>query len=79
MIGWLVGLMAILRLSKTGSELCRTALLGFFGQAITSFIGLYEVAQGTWLLLVGRRLDVWGRGSWRKMTIIGLAKYTNRQ
>ena len=47
MIGWLVGLMANLRLSQTGSELCRTALWGFFGEAITSFIGLYEVAQGT--------------------------------
>ena len=47
MIGWLVGLMANLRLSETGSELCRTALWGLFGEAITSFIGLYEVAQGT--------------------------------
>ena len=46
-IGWLVGLMAFLRLSETGSELCRTALWGFFGEAITSFIGLYEVVQGT--------------------------------
>ena len=47
MIGWLVGLMAILRRSATGTELCRTALWGFFGEAITSFIGLYEAAQGT--------------------------------
>ena len=49
MIGWLVGLMANLRLSQTGSQLGRTALWGFFGEAITSFIGLYQVAQGTGL------------------------------